>query len=131
MKNGTRNFLLIIGLMFSLAAVADAPPSLNVPDSHSDENKGLLTLYRVQIKDLKFGQGEDLINTELFVTLDSTGDNVYTLDLHDDSPAVNKVIAETLLEAYLHDMNVTIYSSKFMKQGGAARIHMIQMDRRK
>lgn len=125
-----RNCLLVAGLTFALSALADAPTSLNLPDTHSDMSKGKISLYRAQIKEYKFGKNSDITNNEIFVTLDSTGDKVFTLGLHDD-PSTNTVIADTLREAYLHDMTVTIYSSKFVKEGGAARIHAVQLERSK
>jgi hypothetical protein len=123
-----KSSLLTAGLAFALTALADAPSSLHLPDSHSDKNTGKISLYRSQIKDYKFGKNDDITNNEVFVTLDTTGGKVYTLPLHED-PVINDRIAETLLEAYLHDMTVTIYSSKFVKEGGAMKIHAVQLER--
>lgn len=123
-----RSSLLTAGLVFALTAQADAPSSLELPDSHSDKNTGKITLYRNQIKDYRFGKNDDITNNEVFLTLDSTGAKVFTLALHDD-PIVNAQIAETLREAYLHDMTVTIYASKFVKEGGAMKIHAVQLER--
>jgi hypothetical protein len=125
------NSLLLVLLSFTLTAMADAPPSLDLPDAHSNVYKGVLSLYRVQVKDLKFGKGNDILDTELFVTLDSTKDKAYTISIRDDSPAINKVIADTLREAYLHNTPITIYSSKFPKSNAAEEILLVQMDRRK
>jgi hypothetical protein len=123
-----KNILLAAGLVFAFSALADAPASLQLPDTHSDKNTGKITLYRSQIKDYKFGKNEDVTNNELFVTLDTTGSKIFTLALHED-PVVNTEIADTLREAFLHDMTVTIYASKFVKEGGAMKIHAVQVER--
>ena len=120
--------LLTAGLAFALTALADAPSSLHLPDTHSDKNTGKIALYRNQIKDYKFGKNDDITNNTVFITLNTTGDKVFTLSLHED-PVVNTEIAETLREAYLHDMTVTLYSSKFVKEGGAMKIHAVQLER--
>jgi hypothetical protein len=127
MKTLGKMILLTVGFVFAFTALADAPPSLHLPDSHSDKNTGKITLYRSQIKDYKFGKNDDITNNELFVTLDTTGSKIFTLALHDD-PVVNSEIAETLREAFLHDMPVTIYASKFVKEGGAMKIHAVQIE---
>jgi hypothetical protein len=123
-----KSSLLTAGLAFTLAAQADAPSSLHLPDTHSDKNMGKISLYRNQIKDYKFGKNDDITNNTVFITLDTMGDKVFTLSLHED-PVVNTEIAETLREAYLHDMTVTLYSSKFVKEGGAMKIHAVQLER--
>jgi len=128
MRTIAKNTLLIAGLAFAFPALADAPKSLDLPDTHSDRNIGKIVVYRNQIKDYKFGKNEDITNNTLFVTLDTTGDKIFTLSLHDD-PVVNTEIADTLREAYLHDMTVTIYASKFVKEGGAMKIHAVQLER--
>ncbi|MGE0190374.1 MAG: hypothetical protein AB7Q04_13975 [Steroidobacteraceae bacterium] len=124
----SKTILIAAGLCFGLTAFADAPPTLHLPDTHSDKNSGKISLYRTQIKDYKFGKNDDITKNELFVTLDTTGPKIYTLPLHEE-PVINSRIAETLLEAYLHDMTVTIYSSKFEKDGGASSIHAVQLER--
>lgn len=122
-----------IMMVFFLAALtplafADPPPSLAVPDTHSIESKGKLTLYRVQIQGLEFGRNKEEIDAEVFVVLDSEPDMVFTLRLHDDSPPVNTIIAETLREAYLSKTPVTIYHQ--IKPGAKnVKIHMVQFDR--
>lgn len=128
MKTIAKNALLATGLAFAFTALADAPKSLELPDTHSDKNVGKISVYRNQIKDYKFGKNEDITNNTFFVTLDTTGDKIYTLSLQDD-PVVNTEIAETLREAFLHDMTVTIYASKFVKEGGAMKIHAVQLER--
>ncbi len=128
MNTIVKSCLMTAGLVFAFSALADAPYSLHLPDSHSDMNTGKITLYRNQIKDYKFGKNEDITNNELFVTLDTTGSKIFTLHLLED-PVVNTEIADTLREAFLHDMTVTIYASKFVKEGGAMKIHAVQIER--
>ncbi len=55
-----KSSLLTAGLAFTLAAQADAPSSLHLPDTHSDKNMGKISLYRNQIKDYKFGKNDDI-----------------------------------------------------------------------
>ncbi|MBK9131870.1 MAG: hypothetical protein IPM20_09605 [Gammaproteobacteria bacterium] len=128
MNTIVKSSLLSAGLAFALTALADAPSSLHLPDTHSDMNTGKITLYRSQIKDYKFGKNEDITNNEVFITLDTTGEKIFTLSLHED-PVVNTEIATTLREAFVHDMTVTIYASKFVKEGGAMKIHAVQIER--
>lgn len=128
MKTIVKNMLLTTGIAFASAALADAPKSLDLPDSHSDKNVGKISVFRNQIKDYKFGVNDDITNNTVFVTLNTTGDKIYTLSLQED-PVVNTEITETLREAYLHDLTVTIYASKFVKEGGAMKIHAVQLER--
>jgi len=128
MNNIIKSSLLTAGLAFAFTALADAPSSLHLPDTHSDMSTGKISLYRNQIKDYKFGKNDDTTFNEVFVTLDTTKDKIFTLSLHED-PVANKEIAETMREAYLHDVTITIYSSKFVKEGGAAKIHAVQLER--
>lgn len=130
MNTIVKSSLLTAGFAFAFTALADAPSSLHLPDTHSDMSSGKISLYRNQIKDYKFGKNDDITNNEVFITLNTAGDKIFTLALHED-PVVNDRIAETLLEAYLHDITVTIYSSKFVKEGGAAKIHAVQLERGK
>lgn len=120
--------LLLGSMLFSGVALADTPPSLKVPDTHSIESKGTLTLYRVQVQGLEFGRGKEEIDAEVFVTLDSEPDMVFTLRVHDDSPPVNTVIANTLREAYLNKVPVTIYH-QIAPGKKNVKIHMVQFDR--
>jgi len=130
MSKVMRNFIavFILGMMGSVA-LADTPPSLAVPDTHSIESKGKLSLYRVQIQGLEFGRQNERIDAEVFVTLDSEPGMVFTLRLHEDSPPVNTVIAETLREAYLNKTPVTIYRQIAPPGRKNVKIHMVQFDR--
>lgn len=128
MKNIMRSLLLILSAAaISSVSWADTPPSLHETDSHSVEAKGVINLYRVQVQDMEFGRGDEKVDAEIFVTLNSTPDTVFTLRLHDDSPAINKVIAATLRDAYLNKVPVTIYYQigLFKKH---VKILMVQMN---
>lgn len=123
--------ILIITTAFMIVASntwADTPPKINVPDTHSVEHKGKINLYRVQVQGLEFGRGEEEVDAEVLVTLDTQPGMVYTLRLHPDSPPVNKVLADTLRDAYLSQTPVTLYHQ--IAPGGKkhVKIHMIQLD---
>jgi hypothetical protein len=129
MKSVMHKIIMVISLVFlAPLALADTPPSLKVPDTHSIESKGNLTLYRVQIQGLEFGRDEHMVDSEIFVTLDSEPDMVFTLRLHDDSPPVNTVIADTLRDAYINKIPVTIYH-QIAPGKKNVKIHMVQFNR--
>lgn len=128
MKSIMHKLILVLSLgMLAPLALADTPPSLAVPDTHSIESKGKLTLYRVQVQGLEFGRDKEEIDAEVFVTLDSEPDMVFTLRLHDDSPPVNSIIAETLRDAYLNQTPVKIYH-QIAPGRKNVKIHMVQFD---
>ncbi len=120
--------VVVLGVLGS-TAFADTPPTLKVPDTHSIESKGKLNLYRVQVQGLEFGRANERIDAEVFVTLDSEPGMVFTLRLHEDSPPVNTVIADTLREAYLSNTPVTIYRQITPPGRKNVKIHMVQFDR--
>lgn len=124
-----KTLLLTCVLVFTASTVmADTPPSLKVPDSHSIESTGKINLYRAQIQGLEFGRGEQEIDAEILVTLDSQPDLVFTLRLHEDSPPVNKIIANTLRDAYINNLPVTIYHQIAPKKTNV-KIHMVQLNK--
>ena len=130
MKSAIRNVIIVFVLaMAGSVALADTPPSLKVPDTHSIESKGKLTLYRVQVQGLEFGRENERIDAEVFVTIDSEPDMVFTLRMHDDSPPVNAIIAETLREAYMTNTPITIYHQIAPPGRKNVKIHMVQFDR--
>ncbi len=129
MKSILRKLMMVLTLTtLAPLALADTPPSLQVPDTHSIQSKGVINLYRVQIQGLEFGRDKEMIDAEVFVTLDSKPGMVFTLRLHDDSPPVNTVIAETLREAYLSKSPVTIYH-QIAPERKNVKIHMVQLER--
>lgn len=130
MKSMVRKLVVIFSLgLLSPFALADTPPSLQVPDTHSIESKGKLTLYRVQVQGLEFGRQNERIDAEVFATLDSKPGMVFTLRLHEDSPPVNTIIADTLREAYLTQTPVTIYHQLTPPGRKNVKIHMVQFNR--
>jgi len=130
MKSMMRTLMMVFSLAIAAPiALADTPPSLTVPDTHSVPSKGKVTLYRVQIQGLELGRDQNLIDAEVFVTLDSEPGMVFGLRLHDDSPPVNGIIAETLREAYLSQTPITIYHQIGPPSRKHVKIHMVQYDR--
>ena len=114
---------LLTGTVF-----ADSPKSVNQPDRHSVEVKGKVSLYRVQIEGMKLGEGQNLADAELFVSLDSDPKMVYTLQLKKDSPQANSVMAETLRDAYINKLPVTLYHQIGIKQDNNLKILMVQLN---
>jgi hypothetical protein len=109
-------------------ALADSPKTIKTPDRHSVEVKGKVKLYRVQIEGMKLGEGQNKSDAELFVTLDSNPNMVYTLQLKSNSPQVNKVMADTLRDAYINKLPVTLYHQIGIKQNNNLKILMVQLD---
>ena len=110
------------------ATFADSPKTIATPDRHSVEVKGKVKLYRVQIEGMKMGEGKNIADAELFVTLDSNPKMVYTLQLKKDSPQANKVMAETLRDAYINKLPVTLYHQIGIKQDNNLKILMVQLN---
>lgn len=117
-------FLLLSGS----AVMADSPKDIKTPDRHSVEVKGKVNLYRVQVQDMNLGEGQDKADAELFVTLDSNPEMVYTLELKSNSPASNKVMADTLRDAYVNKLPVTLYHQMGVKKENNFKIMMIQLN---
>jgi len=116
-------------LVFSGSAVlADSPKDIKTPDRHSVEVTGKINLYRVQVQDMNLGEGQDQANAEVFVTLDSNPKMVYTLELKSNSPASNKVMADTLRDAYVNKLPVTLYHQIGVKKENNFKIMMIQLN---
>jgi hypothetical protein len=123
-----RNLVFIIFSFGGITglAFADTPPNLTQPDTHSVESKGHVTLYRAQVQGLEFGRGEERVDAEVLVTLDSQPDLVFTLPVHDTTPPMNKIIAETLRDAYISKTPVTIYH-QIAPGRKNVKIHMVQL----
>ena len=120
-------------LLFAGTAVADSPVDINKPDSHSVEVKGKVTLYRVQVEGMNFGQGKNSTHAEVFVSLDSQPGMIYSLSLHGDGDknaesAVNREIADTLRTAYVNKTPVTLYHQMAIKKDNNFKILMVQLD---
>ena len=132
MLRGIKCFALFISVftlgLVSTAVIADSPTSLAKPDSHSVQATGKINLYRVQVEGMNMGNGSEKADAEVFVTLDSDPKTVYTLQVRANSQEANKVMAETLREAYLHKVPVTLYHQIAMKRSNFYKILMVQMN---
>ena len=115
-------------LLTGTAAFADSPKTVSAPDRHSVEVKGKVSLYRVQIEGMKLGEGQNLADAELFVSLDSDPKMVYTLQLKGNSPQANRVMADTLRDAYVNKLPVTLYHQIGIKQDNNLKILMVQLN---
>jgi len=125
------SLVVSLGLLFAGVAVADSPVKIDKPDGHSVEVKGKISLYRVQIEGMNFGQGKNKAHAEVLVTLDSRPGMIYTLALHNNSDvvsAVNQEMARTLRLAYVSKSPVTLYRQIAMKKDNNFKILMVQLD---
>lgn len=118
----------LLFLAGTAAVIADSPKSIATPDRHSVEVKGKISLYRVQIEGMNMGEGKNKADAELYVTLDSDPKMVYTLELKSNSPAANQVMAETLRDAYISKVPVTLYHQIGIKKDNNHKILMIQLN---
>ena len=117
------------GMALSTVSLADSPASLDKPDSHSVEVKGTVSLYRVQIEGLDLGENANKTDAEVFVSLDSKPGMVFALQIHNDSPAANKVMADTLRDAYLNKLPVTLYHQIAVNKSNNYKIIMVQLNK--
>ena len=118
----------VMSIVFGSVAYADSPKTIESPDRHSVEVKGKINLYRVQIEGMNMGEGKEQVDAEVFVTLDSKPGMVYSLQLHKDSPQSNNVMADTLRDAYINKIPVTLYHQMTVKQSNNLKILMVQMN---
>ena len=108
MKTLYRILVPIMALFFSISlAQADTPSSLRGEHAAMMTLSGKISLFRAQIKGLEIGPPNDRLDAEVLVTLDSQPDTVFGISYHQEDPAARTMI-ETLREAYLHDMPVTV-----------------------
>jgi hypothetical protein len=98
--------ITVLFLTMSLAH-ADTPGSLRGEHGAQTTLSGKITLFRAQIQGLEIGPPNDRLDAEVLVTLDSQPDTVFGISYHKEDPAARTMI-ETLREAYLHDMPVTV-----------------------
>ena len=115
-------------LLAGPVVLADAPKTIDKPDSHSVAVKGKVALYRVQAEGMKLGEGKNLTDAELFVSLDSNPKMIYSLQLKSGSPASNSVMAATLRDAYVNKLPVTIYRQIGINKDNNYKILMVQLD---
>lgn len=90
--------------------------------------KGKVNLYRVQIQGFEIGKQLNKLDAEILVTLDSDPTKTYGVRLHENSPPINKVMADTLREAYLQNIPVTLYYQKV--PGPNVKINMVQFNKK-
>lgn len=110
MNNIRRVLLLLTGLLFAASfAYADTPTSLRGEHGAQETASGKITLFRVQTAGLGLGARNDHINADVFITLDSAPDKVYGVSTKTTDTAASEMI-DTLREAYLHGIPVTIQS---------------------
>ena len=132
MSNTIRSIIIFIAVstlgLVSTAVIADSPTSLGKPDKHSVEAKGKINLFRVQVEGMNMGADSEKADAEVFVTLDSNPGVVYALQVRKDSPATNKVMAETLREAYLHKSPVTLYHKIDARRNNFFKLIMVQLN---
>lgn len=132
MNELTRNLTYAVFLLlFSTNGIvfADSPKDITAPDRHSVEVKGKINLFRVQVEGMNLGEGENAAKAEVFVTLDSHPGMVYALQIHGDTPPSNRVIADTLRDAYINKIPVTLYHQMAIKKQNNFKILMVQLDR--
>jgi hypothetical protein len=132
MKNITSKLCHIVPLLLFIncaAVFADSPKNIQTPDRHSVEVKGKINLYRVQVQGMNLGDGSNATKAEVFVTLDSHPGMVYALQVHDDTPPANRVIADTLRDAYINKIPVTLYHQIAFNKHNNYKILMVQLNR--
>ncbi len=123
--------MVALGLLVSSIAQADSPIAIGSPDRHSVEVSGKVSLYRVQVEGMDFGEGKNKTHAEVFVSLDSKPGMVYTLTLHssdDNESVVSQEMANTLRTAYVNRLPVTLYRQISMKQNNNFKILMVQLN---
>lgn len=124
-------FLIALSLIvfYSRISLADSPANISVPDSHSVEVKGKINLYRVQVQNMDLGKDGNKVHAEVFVTLDTDPKMVYALDINDNSPQSNRVMADALRDAYISNSQVTLYRQIAIKKTNNYKILMVQLNR--
>ncbi|WP_455211433.1 hypothetical protein [Kaarinaea lacus] len=125
----TYSLASLLMFVFCTVVYADSPKSIENPDRHSVEVKGKIKLYRVQIENMNLGEGKNATNAEVFVSLDTKPGMVYALQIKGNTPPANQVIADTLRDAYINNIPVTLYHQMAVGRDNNFNILMVQMDR--
>jgi len=120
-------FAVLATVSMSSVVFADSPKTVDKPDRHSIEVKGKINMYRVQIEGMGLGEGNNKATAEVFVSLDSNPKTIFTLSIKGDTPKSNQVIADTLRDAYLNKVPVTLYHQIAMNRDNNFKILMVQM----
>jgi hypothetical protein len=132
MNHMIRSLFYVFTLMLfsiSTGVFADSPKNISEPDRHSVEVKGQINLFRVQIEGMNLGEGSNATNAEVFVTLNTRPGMVYALQIHGDTPPANQVIADTLRDAYINKIPVTLYHQIAVNKENNFKILMVQLNR--
>ena len=102
---------LVLSAALAFGAVpfanADTPPTLAGPHGHGVDVSGKITLFRTQTQGLEIGRGDNYLDAEVLVTLDTQPGKVFGLRYHEDSSAA-RAIVETLRAAYMENRPVTL-----------------------
>ena len=110
MKKVKPLMLTIVCMMLPLTlntARADTPETLMGPHGHAVTVQGKIILYRNQVQGLEIGPENDRLDAETLVVLDSEPDKTFGIRHHENIPATQAIV-DTLREAYMHDIPVTI-----------------------
>ena len=96
-----------------LTARADINPNVGGDaHAHADTTTGKIVTYRVQTQGLEYGKGDDRLDAEAVVKLDSAPDMAFGIRYHDQAQPATAAMIDLLLEAYMHDMPVTIFHTE-------------------
>jgi hypothetical protein len=110
MKKVNLLMLLMIGVMLSIAGntvYADTPKSLMDTHGHTAIVTGKITMFRAQIQGLEIGPADDRLDAETLITLDSQPGKVFGISHHEEVAATESIV-DTLREAYINNIPVTI-----------------------
>jgi len=110
MKKVNLLMMLMAGMMLALsgnAVYADTPKSLMDTHGHAAIVSGKLTMFRAQIQGLELGPETDRLDAETLVTLDSEPGKVFGISHHEEVAATESIV-DTLREAYINKIPVTI-----------------------
>ncbi len=101
--------LSVLLLSSTLARADFNPDASGSKHHHTATAKGTLTAYRVQTEGMEFGAGSERLDAEVLVRLDSTPGKIYGVRLHQGSSPSTLAMVETLREAYLRGLPVTLF----------------------
>jgi hypothetical protein len=110
MKKVKPLMLMIACMMLPLSTntvYADTPETLMGAHGHGVTVQGKIILFRNQVQGLELGPENDRIDAETLVVLDSEPGKTFGIRHHENIPATQAIV-DTLREAYLHDIPVTI-----------------------
>jgi len=110
MKTLISVFSLPALLLATTLAQADVnPDSGGSSHHHAEKASGKLITYRVQTEGMEFGSGSERLDAEVLVRLDSAPQKIFGVRLHQGSSPATIAMVETLKEAYLRGLPVTLF----------------------